>query len=128
MQFKRKEGFRYVFKEPIKANVRLLLDGVAINPHTPYSSEILDISPRGVKLFSEAKIGEYLNNLNLQMELQFVLDVKLIEAIGEIMWVNPYMNGQQYGLSLHAQEDIDKLIISEMKFRRKKEMLLSKRR
>lgn len=77
-------------------------------------------------MFSEVKFGEYINKANLQVELQFVLDVTTIRAIGEIVWRKSYGRGEQYGIVFQAQEDIDELIISEMKLRRKKEVLQAK--
>lgn len=127
MQFKRKEGFRFVFNQPLDTSFKLLLNGEPVDAES-YSCEILDISPRGIKMFSEAKIGEYINKASLQIEIQFILDVTTIQAVGEIVWSKPYGSGHQFGVVFHAQEEIDELIISEMKLRRKKEVLLSKRK
>ena len=124
MNFKRQEGFRFVFNETIDAKFRLKVDGT-FNSET-YDCEILDVSPRGIKMFSEAKIGEYLDNTTLQIEVQFVLDVTMICATGEIVWDKPYANGSQLGVQFYPREDIDELIISEMKRRRKKEVLQAK--
>lgn len=125
MNFKRQEGFRFVFNEAIDAKFKLRLNGRDIN-FEPYECKIIDISPRGIKMFSEAKIGEYLNNTTLQIEVQFVLDVSMIRATGEIVWSKPYANGSQFGVLFHEDENIDELIISEMKQRRKKEVLQDK--
>ncbi|MDN4492228.1 PilZ domain-containing protein [Ureibacillus aquaedulcis] len=88
--------------------------------------QILDISPRGMKMFSEVKLGEYLNKAALQIELQFVLDVTTIQAVGEIVWRKPFGRGDQYGILFQAQKNLDELIIKEMKLRRKKEVMQSK--
>lgn len=124
MNFKRQEGFRFVFNEPIDAMFRLMINGASNNE--TYDCKILDISPRGIKMFSEAKFGEYLNHTTLQIEVQFVLDVTMIRATGEIAWSKPYANGNQFGVLFHAREDIDELIISEMKRRRKREVMQAK--
>ena len=126
MQFKRQEGFRFVFNEPLEASFKLIEDGQIVNADTNFSSKILDISPRGVKMFADANVGEYINKANLQVLLQFVLDVTTIQAIGEIVWRKPFGRGAQYGILFQAQENIDELIITEMKLRRKKEVLQSK--
>lgn len=128
MQFKRNEGFRFVFNEPIEASFKLLIEGKYVEPEIQYPGKIVDVSPHGVKLFSDAKIGEYTNNSTLRLELQFVLDVTVITAMGQLMWVKPYLKGWQYGIQFQSEEKIDELIISEMKLRRRKEMLQSKRR
>lgn len=126
MQFKRQEGFRFVFNEPIDSSFKLLIDGQPVEALDSCPCQILDISPRGMKMFSEVKFGEYINKANLQVELQFVLDVTTIRAIGEIVWRKPYGRGEQYGILFQAQADIDELIISEMKLRRKKEVMQAK--
>lgn len=124
MNFKRQEGFRFVFNEPIDAKFKIIINGQA-NVGT-YDCKILDISPRGIKMFSTAQIGEYLNSTTLQIEVQFVLDVTMIYATGDIVWSKPYAGGIQYGVLFHAREDIGELIISEMKLRRKKEVMQAK--
>ena len=128
MHFKRQEGFRIVFNEPIEASFKLLINGQPVEALGSSPCKILDISPKGVKMFSEVKFGEYINRATLQVELQFVLDVTPIQAIGEIVWSKPFGRGNQYGVLFQAQEDIDELIVSEMKLRRKKEVLLAKQK
>lgn len=126
MHFKRQEGFRFVFNEPIDARFKLLINGQPVEAFGSCPCKLLDISPRGVKMFSEVKFGEYINKANLQVELQFVLDVTTIHAIGEFVWRKTYGRGDQYGIVFQAQANIDELIISEMKLRRKKEVMQSK--
>ena len=125
MHFKRQEGFRFVFNEPIEASFKILIDGQAVDA-AENPGEILDISPRGIKMFSEVDLGEYINKANLQIEVQFILNVTTIQAIGEIVWSKVFGRGHQYGIQFQAQENIDELIISEMKLRRKNEVLQSK--
>ncbi|KGR76463.1 PilZ domain-containing protein [Ureibacillus sinduriensis] len=125
-QFKRQEGFRYIFNEPIEASFKLIQDGKFVDSGNRFPCKILDISPRGVKMFSEVKLGEYLNKATLQIEVQFVLDVTTIQAIGEVVWRKPFGRGDQYGILFQDQKEIDELIISEMKLRRKKEVMQSK--
>lgn len=126
MHFKRQEGFRFVFNEPIEASFKLIKDGQIMEGEASFSCKILDISPHGAKMFAEAINGEYIKKANFQVQLQFVLDVTTIHAIGEIVWSKPFGRGNQFGILFHGQEDIDELIISEMKLRRKKEVLQAK--
>ncbi|RKQ18139.1 PilZ domain-containing protein [Ureibacillus endophyticus] len=127
MNFKRKEGFRFVFNEPIEATYGIYINDKPVNIEK-YNGKILDISPRGMKLFCGPEIEKYLNDPSLQVEIQFVLDVTTIRAIGDIVWSKPLGAGFQCGVVLTVQEDVDELIISEMKRRRKKEVLQSKHR
>lgn len=122
MIFKRKEGFRFVFNEPIEAKFVLHhKDGQAVDqPSRP--CKILDISPRGIKIFTNAEIGQY-NNESVQIEVDFILDDTNIRAIGEIVWSRPFGNGKQLGIQIVDQLDIKDFIISEMKQRRNDEVL-----
>lgn len=122
MVFKRTEGFRFTFGKPIAASFVFLVDG---KPDTvesvKYECEIIDVSPHGMKMFSNKEIGEH-NNRLVQFEVHFILDEVLIKAIGEIVWVKPYGNRIQYGLIFEKQDAVEDLIVSELKVRRKKEV------
>lgn len=122
MIFKRQEGFRFVFGEPIQARFGILIDGKPQNiEKTQYACEIQDVSPRGMKVFTNIEIGEDINKL-VQLEITFVLDVTKIRAVGEIVWTKKVIDGFQYGLVFDNQPVIEELIISELKVRRKKEL------
>lgn len=122
MAFKRTEGFRFTFDEAVPAKYIILIDGKPEEEKpTKYDCEIVDISPRGMKMFSYHEIGEY-NNKLLQLEIQFILDEALIKAVGEIVWKKAYGSKIQYGLIIDGQPQVEELIISELKLRRKKEV------
>ncbi|SOC34980.1 PilZ domain-containing protein [Ureibacillus acetophenoni] len=125
MKFKRQEGFRFVFNEPIKANFVIVnKDGQVdqINHKNSHPCEILDQSPRGIKIYSNVEIGED-EVQPVQLEIEFVLDVTTIRALGEVVWTKPFGQGKQYGIHIIDQPDIVDLIINEMKQRRRKEVL-----
>lgn len=120
--FKRKEGFRFTFDEPISARYIVLVNGKPENLEaTKHTCEVIDVSPRGMKMFSYHDIGEN-NNRLVQLEVQFVLDEVLIKAIGEIVWEKNLGSRTQYGLYFNGQPQIEELIIRELKSRRKKEV------
>ena len=127
MNFKRKESFRFVFNEPIEATYEVYINGNRVNSET-YPAKILDISPRGLKLFCGKEMEEFLRNDALQLAIHFVLDVTPIQTLGDIVWNKSLGKGVQCGVVLTTEEEIDKLIISEMKQRRKKEVLQAKQR
>ncbi|MGN7478800.1 PilZ domain-containing protein [Solibacillus silvestris] len=122
MEFKRNEGFRFTFGVPVAAKYTVLIDGKPEDLEaTKHPCEIIDISPRGMKMFSYHGIGENTNHL-VQLEIQFILDEVLIKAIGEIVWKKKYGEKFQYGLIFEDQPAIEELIVSELKIRRKKEV------
>lgn len=126
MIFKRKEGFRFTFGEALDAQYAILLDGKYENvERSMYDCQIVDVSPKGMKMFTTHKMGEHMNKL-LQVEVDFILYTTAICVIGEIVWTKPYAQGFQYGLEFREQPNIENLIIEELKMRRRKEMLQKK--
>ena len=128
MQFKRSEGFRYEFPSPIQANYKLLVNGRKENFDEPiYECKIHDISPRGMKMFSEVNFVEHSNKM-LQLEIHFILHEVAITAVANIVWEKPYAKGKLYGLIFLNQPKLEELIISELKGRRRKEVLRANNR
>ncbi|MEC1178863.1 PilZ domain-containing protein [Metasolibacillus meyeri] len=127
MFFKRQEGFRFAFDEPIQAKVKKLINnqsGVK-NDGEIFEASILDISPHGIKMFAEANFNENVSQAPL-VEVQFVLDSSEIVGVGEIVWTKEFGQGKQYGIIFHDQSSLEDLIISELKVRRKKEIAQAK--
>ncbi|WP_346235425.1 hypothetical protein MKY04_04610 [Lysinibacillus telephonicus] len=58
MNFKRQEGFRFVFNEAIDAKIKLKLNGRDIN-FEPYECKIIDISP---SVFCKKKVQRFAIN------------------------------------------------------------------
>ena len=128
MQFKRQEGFRFVFNEPIDASFVFIDKDEQANEEISKIShpcKILDLSPRGIKIYTNVEIGES-KSKPLLLEVQFVLDVTNIRAIGEVVWSKRFGQGKQLGIQIVDQPDIVDLIINEMKQRRKKEVFAKK--
>ena len=126
MPYKRTEGFRFAFSEPIDANFVILIDGKPENSEgKKYPCEIVDISPRGMKMFSHVEIGEH-NNQLVKLEVHFILDEFLIKAVGEIVWTKVFGERIQYGIIFENQSRVEELIVSELKLRRKKEVSRNK--
>lgn len=122
VNFKRKEGFRFTFEEALDAKYAILLDGKYESLERPmYPCDIIDISPKGMKMFSTNKIGEHTNKL-LQIEVNFILYKTAIRAVGEIIWSKPYASGFQYGLEFREQQNLGNLIVEELKLLRRSEV------
>ena len=93
MIFKRQEGFRYAFGEPLQAGAVVLIDGKPLDvERTRIPCEILDISPRGLKIAIDEDFNEYKNKV-LQLEVSFILDATEIKGIGEIVWSKKFGSG-----------------------------------
>lgn len=116
MIFKRQEGFRFKFEEPVTMTFAIYEDG-RVNQEQTAMAELLDISPRGLKMFTEVDLG--VNPPPL--DLRFVLDTREVRAYGEIIWSRPFGTGKQYGVLFDNQGAVEDLIVEELKLRRKKE-------
>ena len=125
MLFKRSEGFRYKFEEPLHTTFTIVENGKAIEGEAAIGG-ILDISPRGIKMFSTVDLNAG-KAICPQLEIRFVIDTLTIVAYGEVMWSRPYMKGKQYGVFFNNQEPLEDLIVEELKLRRKKEIQEEKR-
>jgi len=126
MIFKRQEGFRYAFGEPLQAGAVVLIEGKPLDvERTRIPCEILDISPRGLKIAMDEDFNE-LKNKVLQLEISFILDSTEIKGIGEIIWSKKFGSGYHYGITFFNQSSVEELIINELKVRRRKEILQEK--
>ena len=126
LNFKRSEGFRYEFPNPLLASYKVLMNGRINQVEQPYyNCQILDISPRGMKMFSDANFSEDANQV-VQLEVHFILDEVTIQAVGNIVWEKPYAKGKQYGLIFNNQPKLEEIIVSELKARRRKEVVNKK--
>ena len=126
MVFKRQEGFRFSFGNPLEANFVVLLDGETDSLERSRSNcKVLDISPRGMKIITDINLNNYATN-NLQLEIYFSLDTTEIKAIADIVWSKPFGSNFQYGLVFEKQPIVEELIIEELKIRRRKEIKKSK--
>mgnify|MGYP003559829448 CR=1 FL=1 len=126
MKFKRQEGFRYAFGRPLDAGVVVLIEGEPLDvEQTRIPCEILDISPRGLKIAIDEDFNEHKNKV-LQLEISFILDSTEIRGIGEIVWSKKFGSGYHYGITFFNQSNVEDLIINELKLRRRKEIVQSK--
>lgn len=126
--FKRKEGFRFAFDQPIKAAFRLTKNGEPIDLQASFvSAEILDISPKGMKITTSFEIDDAMSD-EVQLYIIYCLDTLEIQSYGEVVWKRPGGEGFLYGLYFHAQDENEQTIISELKLRRRKELKMAERR
>lgn len=121
MFFKRTEGFRYKFEEPLQTTFTIVENGQAVKDEAAIGG-IIDISPKGIKMFSSVDVGAG-KAICPQLEIRFIIDTLTIVAYGEVMWNRPYMKGKQYGIYFHDQPLVESLIVEELKTRRKKEVI-----
>ena len=89
-------GFDINLKNHYKQHLQLLRMEKQSNDEAAIGG-ILDISPRGIKMFSSVDLSAG-KAICPQLEIRFILDSLTIVAYGEVMWSRPYRNGKQYGI------------------------------
>lgn len=117
MEYKRSESFRHELLTPVDIRYSCIVNQVAFTR----IGKILDISPSGVSvLLKDELTAEELSN---DMNFSFCLHTQDIKAGGIIRWKKYHTDGYRYGVELEATEQLETLIIEELKLRRKQEVL-----
>ena len=109
MFYRRKESFRFTFESPEIATVYF--------QSNTYTFDLINISPRGARLFSTIRIGEYSSEDVIQLNVTLFKKEMQIEA--NVVWTRPSRDGTLIGLHF-LKNEID--VISELKLRRYKEL------
>ncbi|GEL04408.1 PilZ domain-containing protein [Rummeliibacillus stabekisii] len=122
MKFKRTESFRHIFENRITSKYKVIMDGIVQDfSSTSEFCQLVDLSPSGARIALN-------DNLPIEgkvcvIELLFVLHTKPIAVHGEVKWKRPAFGHYYYGIDLETDELIETLIISELKLRRKQEII-----
>ncbi|MDW0116978.1 PilZ domain-containing protein [Sporosarcina thermotolerans] len=119
MQYKRHEYFRHTFDNPLSATFRILVEGSS-NESNPGNCMLLDISTGGTKLISSLDIPTDTGPVRLR--LNFVIYEANINVIGEIVWKRRGIDGIRYGIKFIEDASTEKLILDELKLRRRTEI------
>lgn len=111
MFYKRSESFRYTFGTPPEIYMHLSdpLKNSALSPKI--YCLLLDISPKGAKLFSEREL--VLGEENVSLE--FVLNHETIRAEAAIAWKQQYEEGWMYGADFERNSIKEMLILNEIR-------------
>ena len=111
MFYKRLESFRYTFGTPPEIYIRVL--GAAESPlkTTEIYGLMLDVSPKGAKLFSERELQPGEENVSLE----FVLNHETICSDATIVWKQQYEEGWMYGADFERNSIKEMLILNEIR-------------
>lgn len=122
MEYKRSESFRHVLLKPVDVQYSCTVDQqVALTR----IGKIVDISPNGMSLLSTKQLT---NEEKAQpLLLLFCLYKQNIEAQGIIRWERFHPEGYQYGIEMDESSQLENTIISELKQRRRQEVLEAKK-
>ena len=109
--FRREEPFRYEFEHPIEASFKIIkVNDKDIESKTGHSN-ILDISPNGLKLITKFDL-QVEENKKIEIQTTFTLNSNPITLPGFLMWQNfdyvhqKYMYGVQFDINEHERQSL----------------------
>lgn len=116
MDYKRAESFRHALKSPVEMEYSCLVEDVAVI----CTGKIIDISPSGLRIITATDItaDQVLNPI----KFTFCLHSKELQLEGSVRWKKYHAEGFLSGVELETTEEIETLIIEELKARRKQEI------
>ena len=117
MLYKRTEYFRFTFGDPLEAELRILIDEAEGRETHRGPCHLVDLSPGGSKFFAEYNIP--LGETPVRLRLNFTLHEEPIEVSGVLVWKKPFTHGFMYGYEFDVNAAIEKLIVEELKLRRR---------
>lgn len=120
MEYRRRESFRHVLVHEVPVTYTCKAEEKKTNGQ----GNILDISPSGLKLFTEEKLPS--EKSIVELDLSFKLYTKPIHVNGVVRWKRVFGDGYQYGIDLDLVDAHQEMIISELKLRRRKEVFEEK--
>jgi hypothetical protein len=119
MLYKRHEYFRHSFGTPLNATFRIVIEEGA-NESNPGDCLLLDISPGGTKIATDFDLPSEKEPVTVR--LHFTLFETPIDVEGVIAWKKQSVGGFQYGIDFVEDPSISKMIVDELKLRRRTEI------
>jgi hypothetical protein len=120
MRYKREEGFRYNFKQPLPTSISIYKNN---NEIQTFKGEIIDISLGGAKIRMSLDVKI---DLNLKVLLTISLNDLIFKIIGNVRWANLWMNGNSYGILYDIDEETREKLLKEIKEYAKRDFQESK--
>lgn len=111
MFYKRLESFRYTFGAPPEIYLQLMdpINKEAL-PQIAYCL-LLDVSPKGAKLFSEKELASRQKTVSMK----FILNHETITVDATVVWKQKYEEGWLYGADFERNTVKEMLILNEIR-------------
>jgi hypothetical protein len=113
MRYKREEAFRFQFRTPLEAEVKIIHMNGKKQETPSFPAAIMDISPNGTKFKSPMDIS--VDENQYLMEISFNLDAKSIRMLGEPIWKKSVGSQSIYGFNGLEDEQTRSEIIHTLK-------------
>lgn len=115
MRSQREESFRYTFREPKIASFQIIrIDDLTVETSSG-DGKIIDISPEGIKLYSELSIPET-DHKAIHLSIYFELNGEALNYTGVIAW----KHALHYGIDLFTDESDKSYLTKQLKIHARK--------
>ncbi|ALS78033.1 PilZ domain-containing protein [Planococcus kocurii] len=111
MFYKRLESFRYTFGAPPEIYLQLLDSNNKDALSQKVYCLLLDISPKGAKLFTEEELAARQKTARMK----FILNHETITVDATIVWKQKYEEGWLYGADFERNTVKEMLILNEIR-------------
>ncbi|WP_066295293.1 PilZ domain-containing protein [Bacillus sp. FJAT-29937] len=109
--FKRQEGFRLAFNQPIPATFTILqIQGKKVDSNIG-EIHILDMSLKGAKIMSQLRLP--IPNTKIKMEC--VIADEPVHITGELIWEKKSYQGFMYGMAFNPVTYSEQQLLQELK-------------
>lgn len=113
MRYKREEAFRFQFRKPLQATVKILeIDGKKVN-NSAETVEIMDVSPHGLRFKTVLNLSVPARHYLL--EILFTIEDRTIQIIGHPVWKKTEGSAFSYGLNGIEDDNTKKEMIQALK-------------
>jgi hypothetical protein len=109
--YKRNEGFRLTFKDPIPGTFLILMIQGKSAGENKGILRIIDMSLKGAKVFSTLQLP----TPNTQIKMETTINEQPITIDGELIWNKQVNNGHTYGVSFDPHSYSEQQLLSELK-------------
>ncbi|TSI07394.1 PilZ domain-containing protein [Lysinibacillus sp. BW-2-10] len=111
VNFKRNEGFRLIFNQPIPATFIILkISGKDVKSKKG-EIQILDMSLKGAKIQTKFKLP----TPNTRIEMEFVIYDKPMHLVGELVWEKQSNQEFIYGMVFDSSMLLQQQLLQELK-------------
>ncbi|WP_285766420.1 PilZ domain-containing protein [Peribacillus sp. SI8-4] len=116
MKYNRNEAFRFSFSPPLPGFFSITKVANLEHESRIGPMSVLDISPRGVKFQTPLNLHE---DADFELMLTLKLNDHHLGLRGKILWKQQGPSSFVYGFSMNAEEELEEIIVQELKAYRK---------
>ncbi|WP_231784115.1 PilZ domain-containing protein [Lentibacillus sp. JNUCC-1] len=113
MRYRRNEGFRLEFGQPLDIQFRLEDGNGERTVSSSGDAKMLDISLQGMKI--ETDLNMPANRPSMSILVDYRIHKNNYQTRGQIVWKKPRANQWQYGIQFSHEEEIETQLLKDLK-------------